>query len=213
MKITSAVLMLGTGCTAALAAKWIEPIQFAMDRYDINTPKRIGCFLANIGVESGGLTQLVENMNYDAAGLARVWPSRYRGPDGKPNALANQLSRKPVDIANHTYANRMGNGSPASGDGWKYRGRGLKQNTGKAEYQRLEFALGLPLVDEPERLQEPVAAALSAANYFQAKGCNGLADQTMYSKVVERINGVLPNTANQGELRLSRTRAVVKELG
>lgn len=212
IKLTESTIMVGTGCNRATAAKWLPALQFAMERYDINTPKRIGCFLANIGVETGGLLLLVENMNYRADRLAVVWPSRYRGPDGKPNALALQIAGKPDQIANHTYANRMGNGSPESGDGWKYIGRGAMHNTGRAEYQRLEFELAMPLIDKPELLEQPEAASLAAASFFKAKGCNGLADQTMYSEVVKRINGALPNDANHGKLRLTRTRAVVKEL-
>ncbi|MEG7018924.1 glycoside hydrolase family 19 protein, partial [Pseudomonas aeruginosa] len=82
----------------------------------------VAAFLAQIGHESGQLTRLVENLNYSARGLAATWPSRYRGADGQPNALAQRLARNPRAIANNAYASRNGNGDEASGDGWRYRG-------------------------------------------------------------------------------------------
>ncbi|MFC6618019.1 hypothetical protein [Deinococcus radiophilus] len=114
--------------TAQQADTAAHALQQAAVRFDITTPLRLAHFLAQLGHESGFLPQ-GENLNYSASGLANTWPHRYsngkRDARGRwlPNSLALQLHRKPQAIADHCYANRMGNGSPASGDGWRYRGR------------------------------------------------------------------------------------------
>jgi len=220
MKITAEILAAGTGSSASVAKEWLPHIQSAMDANGIKTPKSIGCFLANIGVESGGLTAVVENLNYSADALARVWPARYAlpkpqvGPKGEriPNATATRIARRPEVIANLTYADRMGNGNPESGDGWRYRGRGLIQVTGKAMYAEVSGEIGHDFVAKPEDMEDKKWAALSAAVYFKSHGCIEAAEQTMYSKVVEIINGAKPSDANHGPLRLERTRLVVKLL-
>ena len=126
---------------------------------EIDTPARRAAFLAQVGHESSQLTRLVENLNYSAQGLAATWPGRYLGPDGQPNALALRLARNPQAIADNTYATRNGNGDEASGDGWRFRGRGLLQITGRANYRLVGEALGEPLEAEPWRLEQPVPAA------------------------------------------------------
>lgn len=124
-------------------------------REEIDTPARRAAFLAQVGHESSQLTRLVENLNYSAQGLAATWPGRYLGPDGQPNALALRLARNPQAIADNTYATRNGNGDEASGDGWRFRGRGLLQITGRANYRLVGEALGEPLEAEPWRLSSP----------------------------------------------------------
>ncbi|HCR1382557.1 TPA: glycoside hydrolase family 19 protein, partial [Pseudomonas aeruginosa] len=106
------------------AGFFVPALNVAMERFGITAPVRGAAFLAQVGHESSQLTRLVENLNYSAQGLAATWPSRYRGADGKPNALALNLARHPQAIANNTYASRNGNGDEASGDGWRFRGRG-----------------------------------------------------------------------------------------
>jgi putative chitinase len=216
MQITKELLILGTGASPVLADKWLVAIQSACDKFEINRPNRIAAFLANIGVESGGLSAVVENLNYDAAGLARTWKGRYAvDPNAKvklPNAKALALHRRPEAIANDTYANRMGNGSPASGDGWKFRGRGLLQNTGRDKYKECGVAIGMDLIANPDLLMEPEAAAMSAAWFFSKHGCNERADRNEISRIVEVINGALPNEANHGTLRLTRYNAVRRNL-
>jgi putative chitinase len=117
-------------------------------------------FLANVLHECGMLERLVENLNYSAKGLANTWPRRYRNADGSPNAQALALHRNPEAIANATYAGRLGNTQP--GDGWKYRGRGLIQVTGRANYAALGKAMGLPLEAEPWLLED-LSTALRAS--------------------------------------------------
>lgn len=117
------------------AGVFVGALNRGMTRFGITSPVRAAAFLAQVGHESGQLTRLVENLNYSARGLAANWPSRYLGADGQPNALAQRLARNPRAIANNAYASRNGNGDEASGDGWWYRGRGLLQITGRANYR------------------------------------------------------------------------------
>lgn len=158
-------------------------------RFSITTPARQSAFLAQCAHESAGFSRFAENLNYSAAGLAATWPGRFRGADGQPNALALAYQRRPMVIANHVYANRMGNGDEESGDGWRFRGRGLLQVTGRGMYQRCGEALGLPLLEQPDLLLQPEQAVLSAAWFWQSKGLNALADQGDFEGILRRING------------------------
>lgn len=174
-----------------------EHLNRAMARYKIDSQVRVAAFLAQIGHESAGLTTMVENLNYGAAGLAATWPNRYRGVDGKPNALAQNIARKPQEIANHTYADRMGNGSVASGDGWKYRGRGFIQTTGRANYAKLTAATGVNFTAVPDLLEQPEYASLSAAYFWQSNGLNELADAGLFNLITKRINGGIHGAADR----------------
>jgi putative chitinase len=168
------------------ATGWLPWLQGTCKAYEINTPHRIAGFLSQIAHESMGMTRLVENLNYSAEGLMRTWPSRF-----KTLAFAQQYHRQPEKIANLVYANRMGNGDEASGDGWRYRGRGLKQLTGKTNYAAFAEAIGEDYVAEPDLLLEPVNAALSAGWFWATNGLNHLADEGDIEKMTRRINGGL----------------------
>jgi putative chitinase len=172
----------------------------AFPRFSLTTSTRQSAFLAQTAHESAGFTRLTENLNYSATGLAATWPARFRGADGQPNALARGLHRQPEAIANVVYANRMGNGPEASGDGWRYRGRGLLQITGRAQYQRCGAALGLPLVEQPDLLAQPGPAVLSAAWFWQVNGLNELADAGDFEAITRRINGGLNGLAERRAL-------------
>lgn len=186
--ITSDLLQ-SLGAKYEHAALYATPLQIAADRYDISTPRRVACWLGQLAHESARFSRVVENLNYSADGLARTWPARYAGSDGKPNATAMRLHRKPEEIANLTYAGRMGNGSAGSGDGWRYRGRGLIQITGKQNYARCGDALGLDLIRQPESLEQPMYAALSAGWYWHQAKLNDLADSLAIAKITRLING------------------------
>jgi putative chitinase len=152
-----------------------------MNRYGIVGTPRVAAFIAQVGHESGQLTRLVENLNYSAEGLMKTWPSRF------DFVRATATARNPEQIANIVYADRMGN--TASGDGWKYRGRGLIQVTGRANYAACGEALGLDLINHPELLEQPQYAAMSAAWLWSANGLNTLADAGDLTKITQRING------------------------
>ncbi|ENQ1002117.1 glycoside hydrolase family 19 protein [Pseudomonas aeruginosa] len=190
------------------AGFFVPALNVAMERFGIIAPVRGAAFLAQVGHESGQLTRLVENLNYSAQGLAATWPSRYRGADGKPNALALNLARHPQAIANNTYASRNGNGDEASGDGWRYRGRGLLQITGRANYRTAGAGLGQPLEQEPELLEQPEFAALSAAWWWSTHGLNELADRGEFAAITRRINGGLNGQSERLEL-WERAKAVL----
>lgn len=185
-------LLEALGVRHALAVQWLPHISQAARRYQIDaSPRRIAAWLATIAHESARLTSVVENLNYSAQGLAQTWPSRYADMTGQPNALAQSIARKPATIASLTYANRMGNGPSETGDGWIYRGRGLIQITGRDNYDRIGDALGLDLILNPERLEEPYYAALSAAEWWSRNGCNQLADTGDLAAVTRVVNGGL----------------------
>lgn len=185
-------LLEALGIRHALAVQWLPHLSQAAHRYQIDAnPRRLAAWLATIAHESARLTRVVENLNYSAAGLAQTWPARYADMTGQPNATAIRIARKPEDIANLTYSGRMGNGSAGSGDGWRYRGRGLIQITGRANYAASGEALGLDLIDHPEQLEQPHYAALSAAEWWARKGCNQLADTGDMAAVTRKVNGGL----------------------
>ena len=185
-----------------VAGVFVPVLNTAMSRYQIVGTNRIAAFIAQVGHESGHLTRLEENLNYGADGLANTWPSRYAELDGKgtyvkvqaagktrykPNTLALSVDRKPEQIANIAYGNRMGNVAP--GDGWKYRGRGLIQITGKNNYRACGEALGLDLIEQPELLEKPQHACMSAAWFWAINGLSTLADAGKFDAITQRING------------------------
>lgn len=176
-------------------AKTVNYIEFWDDlcRYaDLTTPERRAMFLANVGHENAGFTKFEENLNYSAAGLARVWPGRYAS-QGKPNALALSLAHKPELIANITYANRMGNGPAASGDGWRYRGRGDIMTTFKNNYKSLddEFYMNGKIISNPDMLLQPYWSRMSAGFFWKRNGVNRISDTGNIEAVRKRVNGGL----------------------
>ena len=171
------------------AGVFVPALNVAMNKFAIVTRLRIAAFIAQVGHESGQLTRLVENLNYSAEGLMKTWPSRF------DLVRATAAARKPEQIANIAYGGRMGNTAP--GDGWKYRGRGLIQATGKTNYVACGDALGVGLINHPELLEQPQYAALSAAWYWSVNGLNTLADAGDLAKITRRINGGLNGQADR----------------
>lgn len=181
--------------------KWLQPIVHTCQEFEINTPQRIAAFLAQTSHESGGYTMLSENLNYKAATLAACWPNRFaelgkdkkpkRGDKGAliPTKLAHSIAGKPELIANLVYSNRMGNGTAESGEGWKYRGRGAKQLTGKDNYKRCGDALNLDLINHPDLLLEPLNAARSAGWFWKVNKLADFADSGDFKGLTKKING------------------------
>lgn len=172
MRITAAQLaavMAGNSQTSA----WVDPLNAAMREFGIGAnAHRIAAFLGQIAVESGELKRREENLTYTTASrICAVWPKRFPSP-----ADAEPYVRNPEALANRVYANRIGNGDVASGDGWRYRGRGLMQVTGRGNYAAVGKALGLNLIRSPDLLLQPEIAARSAGQFWFAHGCNELAD-------------------------------------
>lgn len=159
-------------------------LQSAAAEFGINNPLRAAAFIAQIAHESMGLTRLVENLNYSAPRLRQVWPRRF-----PTDAVANAFARQPEKLANSVYANRNGNGPPESGDGFRYRGRGFIQLTGRANYREFGRLLGADLEGNPDLAAEPPVAFRVAAAFFKSRGCNELADQQAITAMTKRING------------------------
>jgi putative chitinase len=194
--------IVAAGVKRATAEKWVEAVAAACQEFNINTPQRIAGFLSQCAHESGGFERLQENLNYSADGMAGIWPRRFAviGPDKKPvkkdgknipNKFALALHRKPEMIANVVYSGRMGNGPTESGEGWLYRGRGLKQLTGKDNHRACSAGLGVDLVSNPDMLLEPVYAARSAAWFWATNKCNSFADAGDIEGLTKKINGGL----------------------
>lgn len=210
MTITAEQLSKIFGSPSAQYVQWVDPINKTLDKYGISSKQQVAMFLAQAGHESARLTAVKENLNYSADGLANTWPGRYgikaangnyiRGTDGriKPNALALKLHRNQEAIGNNVYADRMGNGNEASGDGFKYRGRGLIQLTGRSNYASLTADLGVDLISSPELLESPLNAALSAGWYWKQNGLNALSGDV--EAATRKINGGVNGLADRKDL-------------
>jgi putative chitinase len=165
-----------------IEGKWFEPLQETFEKYQINTPKRQACFIGQCMHESGGFKFLRENLNYSAKALMNTWPSRFPDMD-----TAEKYERQPSKIADKVYSGRMGN--TEDGDGAKYIGRGLIQLTGKDNYKAFGEAIGEDLVANPQLVEEPRYAALSAGWFWNKRGLNALADAMDVETMTVRING------------------------
>ena len=192
MPITAQQLLQIFPSAGPSAGVFVPVLNTAMNRFQIIGTNRIAAFVAQVGHESGQLTRLVENLNYSADALCKTWPNRFN------SELANAVARKPEQIANIAYGNRMGNTAP--GDGWKYRGRGLIQITGKNNYRACGEALGLDLIAQPELLEKPQNACMSAAWYWATNGLNTLADAGKFDATTQRINGGQTGATNRQAL-------------
>jgi putative chitinase len=163
---------------------WHHALEQALPDYDINTPARIAAFVAQCAHESGGFRFLKENLNYKAESLSRVWPKYFKDP-----AVAKQYAQKPEAIANRAYANRMGNGDEASGDGWKFCGRGLIQLTGRSNYQAFADSIETDIEDIPEYLATFEGSCQSAAWFWETNNLNKWADAGDILTLTKKING------------------------
>jgi putative chitinase len=165
------------------AAKFADALNAAMEEFEINTKQRQAMFLAQCAHESGHFRLVSENLNYSADGLRRVFPKYFRDVD------ANDYHRQPEKIANRVYSSRMGNGDEASGDGWRFRGRGLIQLTGKSNYIACSEDLEVDLLENPDYLLTPEGAARSAAWFWWQNDLNDYADKGDIVGCSKRVNG------------------------
>ncbi len=164
------------------ADRYVEPLNQAMAAHGINTSKQRAAFLAQISVESRQLQDTVENLNYSARRITKVWPQRF-----PTEAAAAPYAHNPVALGNRPYAVRNGNGDEASGDGFRFRGRGLIQVTGRGNYRDVGFE------NNPEALEDPQTAANTAAAYWVNQGLNGLTtgvlNRAQFDAVSRTLNG------------------------
>jgi putative chitinase len=166
---------------------WYHALEQALPDYDINTPQRVAAFIAQCAHESGGFRALKENLNYKAVTLRKIFP-KYFPDDATANYYAS-LPNKQEAIANKVYGGRMGNGSEASGDGFRYCGRGLIQLTGKNNYQNFADSIETPVEDIPEFLATFEGAVQSACWFWESNNLNQWADKGDILTLTKRING------------------------
>lgn len=172
---------------------WADALEPFMVSSGITTSRRVAAFVGQVSRESEGFSVLTESLNYSAARLVEVWPSHFSA------ATAEIYANHAVSIANHVYANRMGNGNEASGDGWKYRGAGLIQLTGKAN--QTEFAVDCHIQgDIGDFLRTMRGAAESACWFWSKNGLNNLADAWSITQITGRVNGGIADATNRVNL-------------
>lgn len=165
--------------------EWFSAMSLLFPKYEIDSTARIAGFIAQCSHESQNFKTLEENLNYSAEGLNRTFP-KYFVRAGRD---AQAYHRQPEKIANIVYANRMGNGDTASGDGWKYRGRGVIQLTGKDNYSRFAKHIGKSLDDTIAYLKTKQGALESACWFWKTNGLNEIADSGDIVAMTKRING------------------------
>jgi putative chitinase len=183
MKLTPQQLADATHVSRALAERWLGPIHFAMAKFSIHTPARAAAFLPQISHESQRFSRGRENLYYTTAErLLDVFGKRIQPKEAK------RFLRNPQGLANRVYALRNGNGSESSGDGWRFRGGGLIHLTGRRNYRNCGIDIGMPLEIRPELIEQPEAAALSAAWFWASNGLNALADAGRFDAICDRIN-------------------------
>ncbi len=184
------------GVAAADAKQYVGDLGKMLPKYDIAQSKeRLAHFFSQVLHESGGMRYDMENLNYSSKALRAVFGKYF-----KTAKQANAYARKPEKIANKVYANRMGNGSESSGDGWKYRGRGLIQLTGKNNYTAFAKWMGdNKIMDDPDRVASEYAVH-SAVFYWDTHKLNKIADQDDVKKMTKAINGGLNGLAHRREL-------------
>jgi putative chitinase len=166
---------------------WFVALSKLLPQYQIDTPKRIAAFVAQCSHESAGFTALQENLNYSAGTLRRIFP-RYFPTDEMAQEYVS-LPNKQEAIANLVYASRMGNGDPESGDGYRFRGRGLIQLTGRDNYTFFAGSLGISVEEASTYLETFEGAAQSACWFWETNGLNQWADEGDILTLTKRING------------------------
>jgi putative chitinase len=165
-------------------SKWVDPLNETFERFSILTPRQQAAFLGQCGHECGNFRVLEENLNYRAETLMKIWPRRFPTLE-----IANQYAKNPKKIANKVYADRMGNRDEASGDGYRFRGRGCIQLTGSANYFHAGKALGVDFIMEPDLVATPQYAALTAGFFWNTQKLNAIAESGNNLALTKKING------------------------
>lgn len=172
---------------------WVDELNKQLEEAGITTKEQVAMFLAQCGHETGGFTRFTENLNYSAERLLAVFPKYF-----KTRADAEKVARRPQEIANIVYANRMGNGDAKSGDGWKYRGRGLIQLTGRQNYVKFTNYIKKPeLLEKPDEFNTIHYYIQMAIWYWKV---NALETISNIETVTRRINGGLNGIEDRKKL-------------
>ena len=163
---------------------WVDALNETFQRFDISTPVRQASFIGQCGHECANFKVLEENLNYRAETLMKLWKSRFPTIE-----IANEYARNPKKIANKVYSSRMGNRDEASGDGYRFRGRGCIQLTGHANYFHAGQACGEDFVMNPDLVATPRYAAMTAGWFWNTLKLNQYADSQDYKTLTKKING------------------------
>jgi len=167
-----------------IGLEWVPALNDTFAKFQIATPRQQAGFIGQCSHECGNFKILEENLNYRAATLMKLWPKRFPTQE-----IANAYEKNPKKIANMVYSSRMGNRDEASGDGYRFRGRGCIQLTGHANYFHAGQALGVDLVMEPDLVATPAYAALTAGWFWSTHKCNEVAESGDWAKLTKIING------------------------
>ena len=167
-----------------IGIEWTPALNDTFAKFNIATPRQQAAFIGQCSHECNNFKTLEENLNYKAETLIKLWPSRFPTLE-----IANAYAHQPQKIANKVYASRMGNRDEASGDGYRFRGRGAIQLTGHDGYWHFGQAVNADLVASPDLVSTPKYAALSAGWFWSTHNLNALADAMNYEAVTRKING------------------------
>lgn len=166
--------------------KFLDPLNETFERFNINTHRKQGAFVGQMSHECGNFTKFEEGLSYSAERLIKIWPKRFPTLES-----AQPYARNGKALANKVYANRMGNRDEASGDGFRFRGRGAVQLTGYSQYFHASKALGVDFVMEPDLVSTPKYAILTAGWFWDTHKCNEIAETGDWAKLTKTINGGL----------------------
>jgi putative chitinase len=172
-----------------IGAEWVDALNETFERFQIDTPMRQASFIGQCGHECANFRVLEENLNYRAATLLKLFPRTPRRAWGFTPEEAAAYERQPKKIANRIYGNRMNNRDEASGDGFRFRGRGCIQLTGSANYHHAGKALGVDFIMEPDLVATPKYAAMTAGWFWNTHKINQFADVQDWVTMTKRING------------------------
>ena len=167
-----------------IGADWVDALNETFARFNLTTNNQKAMFIGQCSHECGNFRTLEENLNYRAETLMKLWPKRFPSLE-----FAKQYEKNPKKIANSVYASRMGNRDEASGDGYRFRGRGALQCTGHSTYFHAGKALGVDFVMQPDLVATPKYAALTAGWFWDTHKLNPPSDALDYTKVTKIING------------------------
>jgi putative chitinase len=206
--LTASSFQLATGVSNALCDAWFPHIAESLSAFQITTPLRQAHFLAQTGHESAGFLKVEEGLNYSENALTAMFGKRITAEQARAYGRNAMHAANQKMIASIIYANRNGNGDVASGDGYRYRGRGLIQITGKANYAALVKQLGADVVANPDLLLGYRFAAMSAAAWWKNNGLNELADSDDVIRITRIINGGT-NGLDDRKSRLSKSKGIL----
>jgi putative chitinase len=184
-------------------AAWVAVLTESLRKAAITTPRGVAAFLGQCAAESGGFRELKEDLQYSAARLCAVWPNRFPNLEATLGCVGN-----PEALANRVYASRMGNGDEASGDGWRFRGRGLIQITGRTAYEQFASAMAMTLEQALDYASSRAGAADSAIWFWTRNGLNALANTWSIDLLTRKISGGTAGAAERNRLCEAALRAI-----